>query len=69
MWERGEYKGFSYCAKVYDEPSQFGIDGGRVSKLEVRKDGKTILNYDRGWDVKPSGDMLSLCMEIVSLYR
>lgn len=53
-------------AKIYSEPSQFGIDGGRVSKLTIqtrhedliqRALGKpslsviTLFNYDRGHDV------------------
>lgn len=51
---------FEFCAKVYDEPSQFGIetvrfpDGGNISKLGVSYAGDRylpqVLNYDRGWD-------------------
>lgn len=51
-------------AKVYDEPSIFGINNGRVSKLAVAKEGVAALgihtgldffenvdfNYDRGLD-------------------
>ena len=46
---------FVFQAKHYDEPSQFGIDGGRVSKLCVRRDGaaKGVIAYERGWLVKP----------------
>lgn len=47
-------KGYEFQAKVYNEPSQHGIDGGKISKLEVRKDGDIVMNYDRGWDMKPS---------------
>lgn len=40
--------------KVYNEGSKFGIGGGRVSKLEMREPyGNTVVNYDRGWDVRP----------------
>ena len=42
-----------YWAKVYDTGSEFGINGGRISKLEIRIDGKRVLNYDRGWDLEP----------------
>ena len=51
---------FEFCAKVYDEPSQFGIEtdrfpgGGNISKLGVSYAGDRylpqVLNYDRGWD-------------------
>jgi hypothetical protein len=29
------------------------MDGGRISKLEVRRDGEIVMDYDRGWDQKP----------------
>lgn len=45
-WVRGKVDDLDFCAKLYDEPSRFGIDDGRVSKLWV--DG--VVNYDRGWD-------------------
>ena len=41
--------------KHYDEPSQYGIDAGRISKLCVSRDGesKDLIAYERGWLVKP----------------
>jgi len=45
--------GITFCAKIFDEGSVFGIDNGRVSKLDIRQGGKIVVNYDRGWDVKP----------------
>lgn len=53
---------YDYQAKVFEEPSGFGIDtpkypdGGTVSKLWITLDGETIVNYDRGWDIKPDED-------------
>ena len=46
---------FVFQAKHYEEPSQFGIDGGRISKLCVRRDGesKDVIAYERGWLVEP----------------
>ena len=52
---------FDFSAKVYDEPSCFGIEtdrfpnGGNISKLGVYSanglyDDPQVLNYDRGWD-------------------
>ena len=46
--------GLSFNAKVFDTGSVHGIDNGRVSKLDIRKDGEIIVNFDRGWDVKPN---------------
>lgn len=62
MWEKGKFNISGYggkllrCefqAKVYEEPSEYGIDAGRVSKLAIRIDGKVVCNYDRGWDMEP----------------
>lgn len=46
---------YVFQAKHYDEPSQFGIEGGRISKLCVRRDGvaKDVIAYERGWLVEP----------------
>lgn len=42
-------------AKVFQEGSEFGIDKGPVSKLWVEDSNRnTIINYDRGWDIKPT---------------
>jgi len=38
----------------FDEPSQYGIRHGRISKLYVADaDHNAVINYDRGWDVRP----------------
>lgn len=44
---------YSFQAKLYDAPSEHGIDGGTISTLELRKDGALVANYDRGWDKPP----------------
>jgi len=57
MWKQGSIKvggsTISYWIKSFEEESQFGIDKGRISKLMLKRDGKIIANYDRGWDVMP----------------
>lgn len=69
MWKEGSLKVynsiFHYWIKVYDEPSHFGIDGGKVSKLTLKRDGKIVCNYDRGWDIKPSDPNTQLALEIL----
>lgn len=55
-WTKGRLKShseYSFSAKVFQQPSRFGIDGGPISKLEVRKDGERVANFDRGWGVEP----------------
>ena len=57
LWREGALKvknsSFHYWAKVYDECSEYGIDGGRVSKLMIKRGGEIVCNYDRCWDIKP----------------
>ena len=50
MWIEGTIGAYTYSAKVYGRGSVFGIDGGRISKLSIRKSGKIVYNYDRGLD-------------------
>lgn len=57
MWINGTTKigetEFTYQAKQYDLGSEFGINGGRISKLEIRRGGRTVAHYDRVWDIRP----------------
>ncbi|HKL58945.1 MAG TPA: hypothetical protein VJ863_03520 [Sphaerochaeta sp.] len=57
MWREGTLEigssVFSYCIKVYGEGSEYGIEEGRISKLMLKRKGKIVCNYDRGWDIKP----------------
>lgn len=44
---------YGFEVKHYEEPSKFGINGGRISKLFLRETGTgNIIQYDRGWPVK-----------------
>lgn len=62
MWSEGTFKAasgtvYEFQVKHYDEGSQFGIDGGRVSKLWIAARGvagkQVMVSYDRGWDIEP----------------
>lgn len=69
MWTRGQihYHGqiVEYIAKVSDQPSEVGIDLGCVFKLEVDVAEKTIISYDRGWDIYPESDEQETILEVV----
>lgn len=76
MWQEGVFEidgtGLKYFAKVFDEGSKFGINGGRISKLEIIKDTGTrsyindpIVMYDRGWEVKPRNSLGKKALEYV----
>jgi len=61
MWETGIIHvgdvAVKYEAKVFEEGSQYGIDGGRISRLWMAIDGEEIINYDRGWDMRPETEI------------
>ena len=59
-----------YWVKTREEPDEtYGIDGGRIIKLQIKIDGTTVVNYDRGWDIEPDGNdelamiAYSICMK------
>jgi hypothetical protein len=66
-WCSGTIGEYSFEAKIFDEGSMFGIKNGRVSKLsiwdeKIRQEKQNFLaaclvNYDRGWDIKPTKDI------------
>ena len=62
MWESGKIivdaEAFEYHVKVYDETSEYGINKGRISKMEINlidnSGSKFIVAlYDRKWVFKP----------------
>ena len=50
----GSSKIAHYLVKAYDEGSAYGINEGKISKLQITIDGETVASYDRGWDIKPT---------------
>ena len=56
MWTQGtiNYNGraYRYSVKHFDEPSEFGYNEGRASKIWIERDGRTVFNYARGMDIK-----------------
>ena len=59
-----KYMTVHYVVKVYDEPSKFGINNGKISKLQLKQNGEIVANYDRGWDIYPAPKEaeISLCI-------
>ena len=54
-----------YWIKHFDEPSEFGIDGGRISKLRITQKGVETCNYDRGWDKEPDDEITEIALAIL----
>jgi hypothetical protein len=58
---------YKYWCKHYETGSEFGIDGGKVSKLTIRKIGESryLYNYDRGLDVDCADDEVRTVYNII----
>lgn len=69
MWKEGtiliQKQGYRYWVKQYEVGSQYGIDGGRVSKLMIKRGGEVVCNYDRGWDIKPVDENTEFALAIL----
>lgn len=69
MWKEGtlgvKKDIFHYWVKQYEEPSQFGIEAGRVSKLMLKRKGQIVCNYDRGWDIRPVDENAETALRIL----
>ena len=71
MWTSGIIGSYYYEAKVYDEPSRFGIDGGRISKLAIYNlVKKCCCQYDREWVIKPgNNEVKEIFLKIMEMYK
>ena len=69
MWKEGSIKAngeiFHYWMKQYEEGSRYGINGGRISKLMLKRDGEIVYNYDRGEDIEPVDENTELAVQII----
>jgi hypothetical protein len=73
MWEEGtvvvDKELYQWEAKVYETGSEYGINGGPVSKLNVWKkvnnDSFQIMVYDRGWITEEPKGKLKTVLETV----
>ncbi len=70
MWREGSIKVeesiFHYWVKHYEEPSEdYGINGGRISKLMLKRNGKIVCNYDRGLDIEPADKQTEIALAIL----
>ncbi len=57
-WYVGRVGRYRFEALVFAEPSQYGIDGGQVSKLCLldrprRQGGRELAAYERQWELRP----------------
>lgn len=55
QWVEGKAGKYKFRAKLYDKDSSYGIEEGRVSKLEIYENDRKIVHYDRMWGMQPKG--------------
>jgi len=69
--EFDEGRDLTFTAKVFDEPSEYGIGGhGRISKLDIRLGDEIIARYDRGaWDIEAPEEAMPLLDAIKSEFN
>lgn len=69
MWKEGSLlvRGhvLHYWIKQYEFPSDYGIDEGRISKLTISMNGVNVVNYDRGWSLKPETEIAEIALAIL----
>lgn len=72
-WVDGEVDGgkYKFTSKLFDEGSEYGISGGRISKLTIKHFGNSDLgrefaHYERGWDVEPqTAEEKKVCKAVI----
>ena len=69
MWKIGTIYVYEYQVKCYEVGSQFGINGGRISKLFMRKDDEIVVSYDREWDIYPEAADLPAYEKLLAMYN
>lgn len=61
-WVRGTLDGHRFDALVFPEHAEcpeYELGHSRISKLWVQRlaDRETVVNFDRGWDVRPTNEL------------
>ena len=67
MWTTETINGYTCYIKHFEEGSEYGINGGRISKLTIRKVGESrdLYHYDRGLDVDCANAEVKAVYEII----
>jgi hypothetical protein len=54
-----------WCVKSYEVGSQYGINEGCISKLQLEIGDKTVASYDRGWDMEPTCEAANTALSVL----
>ena len=70
-WLTVEAGDFTCTFLRFEFPSQYGINGGRLSKLTIKRKQtiEWLANYDRGWDMEPAEDCKEFYDEVIKQYN
>ena len=67
MWTNGTFhiedSTVSFWVKHFEEGSRFGIDGGRISKLQLQLSGNDVCLYERGWGLMPTCKIAEIALD------
>ena len=69
MWKLGNIDGYDYQVKYYEENSELSINGGKISKLFMMKDGDMVVMYDRGWSKRPKAAAKAAYEKLLARYN
>jgi hypothetical protein len=70
-WVYGTIAGHRFDALVFPEHAEsetYELGTSKISKLWVQRlaDKKTVVNFDRGWDVRPTDDLATRIMDFLA---
>jgi hypothetical protein len=70
-WVIGTIAGHRFNSLVFPEHGEspdYELGSSRISKLWVQRlsDGKTVLNFDRGWDIRPTDATAAAVMDFLA---
>ncbi len=63
--DKGRYVSCKYCVKCFEKGSGWGINNGRISKLQIKINDVLVCNYDRGWDIEPINEVAEQALAIL----
>ena len=66
---KGTVDGYTFSIKHFENKSIHGIDEGKISKLDIRKDGVILANFDRGWDIEPADEVKVAYTKIITKFN
>jgi hypothetical protein len=70
-WVCGRMNGHRFDALVFPEhaeQAEYELDQSQISKLFVQRlhDRQTVVNFDRGWDVRPTTDEAAAIVDFLA---